>query len=333
MFYWDKGIFLTRAQLALDVSRRQPRGFISHAHADHIGAHELALCTPATARLYQHRRGAHRNTLELPYRKPLEFGGMRLTTFPAGHCLGSAMLRAEELSGNGQSLLYTGDFKLGSSATAEEAELPRADILVMESTFGRPEFQFPPRESVIAELVELVRSILADGRTPVLHLYPLGKGQEVTRLLTLAGIRVLQHPMIHETSQIYRKCGVDLGDVVCYTPDLLQHGEVPPGHAVVTLPRGMAGYRLPGISRPVSIILSGWAMDASTRHRRGVDHALPLSDHAGYDELLQTVEQVGPKQVYCTHGPRKAIEQMVNDLREAGMEAYPVSGSYQRRLF
>ena len=42
-------------------------------------------------------------------------------------------------------LLFTGDFKLGPSATCEEAELPQADILVMESTFGKPKYRMPPR--------------------------------------------------------------------------------------------------------------------------------------------------------------------------------------------
>ncbi len=160
MFHWDRGLFLTQAQLAVDVCRRQPRGFISHAHADHIGTHELALCTPETGRLYQHRRGKHRRLLELPYRQTIEFGGMRLTTYPAGHCLGSAMLLAEGLLAEGvlagggeRSLLYTGDFKLGPSATADEAELPQADILIMESTFGRPKYRLPPREEIVAELV------------------------------------------------------------------------------------------------------------------------------------------------------------------------------------
>ena len=46
------------------------------------------------------------------------------------------MLLAED---GEQSLLYTGDFKLGESATAERAELPQADILVIESTYGNPD--------------------------------------------------------------------------------------------------------------------------------------------------------------------------------------------------
>jgi Cft2 family RNA processing exonuclease len=141
MFHYDGGLKLTRIDLAIDVCRRQPRGFISHAHSDHIGRHELAFCTPATAQLYQHRMGPRR-VKDMPYRLTLEWDGMRLTTYPAGHIFGSAMLLAEE---DGQSLLYTGDFKLGESATAERAEPPRADILVMESTFGHPQYRLPPR--------------------------------------------------------------------------------------------------------------------------------------------------------------------------------------------
>ncbi len=61
------------------------------------------------------------------------------------------------LADNGeQTLLYTGDYKLGPSATSEPAELPRADVLVMESTFGLPQYRLPARASVIAHLFEIV---------------------------------------------------------------------------------------------------------------------------------------------------------------------------------
>ena len=95
MFHFDRGLKLTKADLAIDFRRRQPRGFISHAHNDHMARHQLALCTPDTGRLYQHRLGK-RSVHELPYRQPIDFGGLRLTTYPAGHCLGSAMLLAEK---------------------------------------------------------------------------------------------------------------------------------------------------------------------------------------------------------------------------------------------
>jgi Cft2 family RNA processing exonuclease len=319
MFHWDHGLFLTRAGLALDVTRRQKVGFVSHAHADHIARHELALCTAATAKLYQHRLG-QRRTAELPHRQPVPFGDFTLTTYPAGHCLGSAMLLADD---GEKRLLFTGDFKLGPSATCEEAELPQANILVMESTFGRPKYRMPPRSEIIAELIDLVRRILDEGRTPVIHGYALGKSQEITKILTLAGIPVQQHAEIFAVSQVYQECGMDLGDVIEF------QGAVKPGHALVTLPCGVKNFRMPGIKYPVSIVATGWAMDPGIKYQYRVDYALPLSDHADFDELLETAERVGATEIYCTHGPTE----FVGHLRAAGFNAHPITGRFQMRMF
>jgi Cft2 family RNA processing exonuclease len=320
MFHWDRGLFLTRAGLALDVLRRQKVGFISHAHADHIARHQLVLATTATGRLCKHRLGLQLRTVALDYRQPIEFGPLTLTTYPAGHCLGSAMLLAEE---DGRRLLYTGDFKLGPSATCEEAELPQAEVLVMESTFGQPKYRMPPRAEVVAQMVDLVQRTLADGRTPVIHAYALGKAQEVTRLLTLSGIPVQQHAETFAVSEVYRQCGVDLGEVSLF------EGSVKPGHTLVTLPRGVKHFRLRGIRHPVSIAVTGWAVEPGAKYRCQVDHALPLSDHADFDELVETARRVGAAEIYCTHGS----SEFVGHLRAEGFNAFPLSGEFQMRMF
>lgn len=316
MFHWEGGLMLTKAGLAIDFRRRQPRAFVSHAHSDHMARHEYALCTPETAALYQLRLG-RRPTLAMPFREPIEWGGLRLTTYPAGHCLGSAMLLAED---EGQSLLYTGDFKLGPSATSVPAELPRADILVLESTFGYPDYRLPPREQVLEQLFALVRRTLAEGAVPVIVAYALGKAQEVTRLLTDQGMRVLQDRRIHHVSQVYEAHGVALGDYG------LLAGRPEPG-SVVVVPPGTP--RLEELGREVRLAVTGWAVDPRAKYRLGVDHALPLSDHAGYDELFEAVAQVSPRVVYCTHGP----ESFVDRLRDAGINAHPLGRPSQRRLF
>jgi putative mRNA 3-end processing factor len=310
LFHYDRGLKLTNSDLAIDFRRRQKRAFVSHAHTDHMARHEYALCTPATGALYQFRYGP-RPTRDLPYGQPLDFADVRLTTYPAGHCLGSAMLLAED---GDTSLLYTGDFKLGESATAQRAELPKADILVIESTYGDPAYRLTPRDEAIAELLRLVREVLSGGGTPVVQAYVLGKGQEVSKILTSHGIPVLQHPKTFAISQVYRKCGVDLGDVHLYP------GEPLPGHAVVVPPGFHSGSRLPGLKRAVTFAVTGWAMHARTQHRLGVDHAIPLSDHADYDELLEAVERVEPRVIYCTHGPVRFVQR----LREAGFNAHPL---------
>jgi Cft2 family RNA processing exonuclease len=262
--------------------------------------------------------------MELPYRAAIEFGGLRLTTYPAGHCLGSAMLLADD---GDFRLLYTGDFKLAESYTAERAELPAADILVMESTFGLPRYRLPRREAVIAQLLAEVRAAFERERTPVIHAYALGKAQEVTKILTTAGIGVQQHPVTYAVSRVYAACGVDLGSGTATVGEYRDQPLV--GHAIVTLPRGMKNHRLPGLGATWSIAVTGWARDASARYRLGVDVALPLSDHADFDDLCSAVAQVNPQQVYCTHGPRA----FVDHLRIAGFDARPLVPDRQRQLF
>jgi putative mRNA 3-end processing factor len=316
MFHWDGGLKLTKAGLAVDIPRRQPRAFISHAHADHIARHEYALCTPPTSRIYQHRLG-RRRTLEMTYRVPIEWGGLRLTAYPAGHCLGSAMLLAED---GDQSLLYTGDFKLGESLTAEPAELPRAKILVIESTYGTPEYRLPPRRQAIEQLCERVRQAIASGGVPVVEAYALGKAQEVTAILASAGFAVLQHRSIHPISQIYESFGVKLGGLGLF------HGKAEPGQVVVVPPGTRLGLK---DAREVRFAVTGWAVDERTKYRLRVDHAIALSDHADYDGLLEAVRRVGPEKVYCTHGP----ESFVDRLHEAGFDAHPLGRPSQGRLF
>jgi putative mRNA 3-end processing factor len=317
MFHWDNGLKLTKADLAIDFNRRQPRAFVSHAHTDHIARHAYALCTPETSALYQYRLGK-RPTLELPYCQPIEWGGLRLTTYPAGHCMGSAMLLAED---GDQSLLYTGDFKLGQSATAQRAELCHADILVIEGTYGHPKYRLPPREQALDQLFTLVRQTLADGATPVILAYVLGKAQEITKLLTSEGFPVLQHRKIHEVSRVYEACGMDLGKYGLYC------GEVEPGCVLIVPPQSPdLPRRAP---RLVRFAVTGWALDASSKYRLRVDHAIPLSDHADYGELIEAVERVKPRTIFCTHGP----ESFADRLRDLGFDAHPLGHSSQGRLF
>ncbi|RMG04388.1 MAG: hypothetical protein D6741_01130 [Planctomycetota bacterium] len=275
------------------------------------------MCTPETAALYRLRRGNH-PVREMEYERPIEWNGTRLTVFPAGHCLGSAMLLAEE---NGSRLLYTGDFKLRPSLTVPPAAPPRADVLITECTYGSPEYRFPPREEAAAMLLEQVATARAEGKIPVVVAYSLGKAQEATRILTDAEQAVVQHPAVYEISAIYERFGVALGRYRRLEGTAVAEDEV-----VVLPPQA----KVPAFERPVfRILLTGWAVHPAAPYRLQADAAVPLSDHADYDELFALIEHVRPEIVYCTHGPRAFVDRLL----DAGIPAKHIDGPTQGRLF
>jgi hypothetical protein len=90
--------------------------------------------------------------------------------------------------------------------------------------------------------------------------------------------------------------------------------------------------RTPFVTRfnnPSRIILTGWALLKNAIYRYGVDHALPLSDHADYPELLQTIDLVHPKKIYTVHG----YEEFATHLRSRGLDAHPLKHHAQLTLF
>jgi len=308
MFHFDRGLKLTQIDLGIDVCRRLPRGFISHAHADHLAPHELAFGTPATLRFYNHRLGAKRRISPLNFGETKEWGELSLTVWPAGHILGSAMLRADD---GKQSLLYTGDFKLKPSLTPEAAELPKADVLVMECTFGQPQYRWPKRELIVEQLIERIHRLHAEHFQPIIHAYVLGKAQELTAILSRAGLRVIQHPLIYQYSQMYESLGCHLGSF-----EEFQDAGDCDGAVVLVPPRSQSSARLV-LPRAKRIAVTGWASDGHARRRYGVDYAFALSDHADFDELLECVERVEPKQVLCMHGQPS----FVDELKQRGVDA------------
>lgn len=316
LFFWDNGVKLRHSGLAVDIPRRQAFGFISHAHSDHIARHQLALCTPVTSALYQLRLGS-RPVREVDFGQPLELGTSTVCLYPAGHCLGSAMLWVEA---DGHSLLYTGDFRLGESATAERAQVPRADVLIMESTYGLPRYRMPPRAEVVELLLARIRWACENELLPVVVAYSLGKAQEVTALLQPLRLPLFVHKTIYAINRVYESFGVDLGQYRIVDKDVR-----PP--AVVIVP--------PGSNLSVQhkaiwkIAVTGWAIDPSAPYRLRVDEAIPLTDHADFDGLVSLVEMVAPERVYCLHGP----EIFVEHLRSRGWDARPLGRPTQYRLF
>jgi putative mRNA 3-end processing factor len=330
MFTWAQDLRLTGNNLFLDSRIPRARCFVSHAHSDHLGVHEQTICTPATAAFAEHRVGLSGEVVRLGYRTGYAFDAeTQLRLLPAGHVVGSAMLHVTRPEGT---LLYTGDFKLRQSRTVEAAEPEPADVLVMESTYGQPFFRFPPWETVAAELVERVEDAFRAGRQPIVLGYSLGKGQEITRLLTDAGFNVTLHGAVHSMSEIHRRLGVELGTYRRYAFEDF-HGpralELRERGVLVAPPNCARAGFCTRFDNPCRIVMTGWAMLKNAIYRYGVEHALPLSDHADFDELMELIERVRPKKIYSHHGYRE----FADILRATGFDAELARPDEQLSLF
>ena len=329
MLEWADDLKIRGTDLYLDSRRPRPLCFVSHAHSDHLGLHGRAIATSATAALASHRIGLSGAT-ELPYHVEHTLrDDTRVRLLPAGHVYGSAMIHVTRPEGT---LLYTGDFKLRDCLTVPCAEPVEADHLVMESTYGQPFFRFPPWRSVAEQLVDLVDTALRDGRQPIVMGYALGKAQEATRILTDAGIPVTVHGAVFAMSQLHDRLGVRLGAYRRYMADdfhgpraldLLQRG------VLIAPPNVARSAFVTKFKNPLRIILTGWSLLKGAIYRYGVDHALPLSDHADFDELMELIERVRPKKLFTHHGYREFAE----ILKAKGLDATVARPDDQLMLF
>jgi DNA ligase-1 len=322
---YSNGIYLADYDYWLDPKRPVERAFISHAHFDHFCEHKVADASGPTAELVAARANLETRFNVRLWREPwVVCDGLEARLYPAGHVLGSAMIYFE---GDGGSVLYTGDFKLRGSLTAEEADPPRAEILVMESTYGLGHYLIPPVEKVVGKIVDFCEGALEDGEVPILFAYSLGKTQEVlARLGARVSHPIYLHPQGYAMTQVYARLGIEFPPY--YELPVSQGME---GGGVVIAPPQMLGTAwVRKFSRRRTAMITGWALDPGAVYRFGTDEVFAMSDHADYRELLDLVQRVKPRRVFTVHG--FAVE-FAETLRRDGIEAWALGQENQLDFF
>lgn len=318
---YHRGLLLPAQELWLDPWDEKAFAFVSHAHSDHIAGHEEIIATPGTARLMNARLGGKRREHLLGFGERMEFEKFAATLIPAGHIFGSSQILVETGEGT---LLYTGDFKLRASQSAELAEWRPADTLIMETTYGLPKYRMPPTEQVVREMVEFCQEALEEGAVPVLLGYSLGKSQEILCALLKAGLTPMLHGSVYRMTELYRELRPDFPDgYVRYAAGQVE------GKVLVCPPSAARSLMLQRIRNRRTAVLTGWALDPGAKFRYGCDAAFPLTDHADYPDLVRYVELVKPKLVLTLHGFASAF---AADLRERGFEAWALSQENQLEL-
>jgi DNA ligase-1 len=294
----EGGIYLPQLRLWLDPHwPKEELVFVSHAHSDHTADHREVILSEPTARLMSARMGGKRIEHVLRYNGPQVFqrGGneFRITLVPAGHIFGSAMSLIEC---EGESLLFTGDFKLRRGLSAEPCQPVRADVLIMETTYGRPQYRFPPTEDVVRGVARFCKEALDNDETAVLYGYSLGKSQEILCALADLGLPIVLHGTVFNMTKVYEQFGH------CFPPYEKYEAGAAQGKVVVCPPSVSGSAMLRNLGKARCAVLTGWAVDAGCKYQYRCDAAFPISDHADYGDLIEFVKQVQPKRVYTLHG-------------------------------
>src|SRR5213595_879404 len=317
---YERGVYLPQQNLWLDPRDAKRFAFVSHAHSDHIALHDEILVSERTARLMQTRLPGTRIEHMLPFGERRRVHDLDLILLPAGHIFGSAQLC---LFTEEDTLLYTGDFKLRSGKSAEHVKWRQADTLIMETTFGRPCYRFPPTEQIINQVVTFCRETIDDGEVPVLLGYSLGKAQEILCGLEGAELIPMLHGSVYQMTRIYEQFGQSFCKFVRYDANDVA------GKVLICPPSANRSSMLEKIPRKRVAMITGWAVDLNAVYRYQVDAAFPLSDHADYNELIRYVEMVQPRRVLTLHGLAAAF---ADDLRARGIEAWALSEENQMEL-
>jgi putative mRNA 3-end processing factor len=288
------GAILLGKNTVCDSHADRPLRVVTHAHTDHmLGLEEslekcdLVLATTATMELIGVLRGSLADRVRaIEYYRSLKFGDEVVTLFPAGHIIGSSQVLVKDSTG--RRIVYTGDHKL------PEAKVLRADVLVMEATYGNPAHVRPFKDSVARELIELVERSLKVG--PVYIFGYHGKLQETVGILREAGIDtpVVMPERVYRIAEICRAHGIRMGE--CHLSkseearSILRRGEPFIGlyHMRSKQYVGHDATR---------IYLSGWEFLLPVRQLSDRDYAVALSDHSDFEQLLEYVEKSGPELV------------------------------------
>ena len=298
------GLYCAPGDFYIDPVRPVARAVITHGHADHARpGHDLVLATDETLAIMEARYGlGYAGAVRpLAYGEAVSRDGVELSLVPAGHVLGSAQVVVRH---RGLTLVVSGDYKRRRDPTCAPFEPVPCDVFVTEATFGLPVFRHPSDAGEIEKLLASVRQF--PERTHIVGAYSLGKAQRIIALLREAGwaAPIHTHGALDTMNAVYARFEVDLGPL---EPATDAGRKTLPGAIVIAPPGSVQTPWARRFADPVDAFASGWMRIRARTRQRGVELPLVISDHADWDELTATVDELRPGELWITHGREEAL--------------------------
>ena len=281
------GLYCRYGDFYLDPNQAVKTAIISHAHGDHAcnGNHHV-YCTKATSlfMLHRYKKFAAVDFHIHNYHETFDVNGVQIMFISAGHILGSAQV---VMTYQGTRYVYTGDYKLQPDPTCEPVEFIQADVLITESTFANPNTRHPKAE-------EEIRNLQQTGTNIMLGAYALGKSQRLIRLINdhCENKRILVHHSIMPFVKIYEQLGINMGAYEMYDRKVMKST---PGGLIYLVPPMVFRSYIKAIN-VVRVFASGW------KNLQSKELQLCISDHVDWNDIIETIKQVKPAEVWTTHG-------------------------------
>ncbi|HEX5850465.1 MAG TPA: MBL fold metallo-hydrolase [Rubrobacter sp.] len=345
---------------------------VTHAHLDHCGALPLLVrdrpnvpiyCTPPSAKLIVSALNDHaamggglpggapihevrKRLVPVPFGKPLDIGGTKVTLTESGHILGAASV----LFNSGPSTVFhTGDICMEDHFSIPSARLPDVrdiDLLIMEATLADQKPQ--PFAESIRTMVEVINdTTLERGGTVLIPTYALGQAQEI-----ILGIKhyakeygLDKEVFIYVDGSVVTTSERLYAEQLGYMKPYLQHSDpreiffsdniravanddkareriLSNPCAIIASPVTMQGgasafyrKRLEKHAQNAVILPSNAAASYGTHRAEGeeeqwrVEH-VSFAAHCTQDELLGITEKLSPRQIILIHGSRRRISDL-----------------------
>lgn len=319
---WDNGVMISSNKIRLTLDPIRPSefpSFISHAHKDHISGLRNDSCTKIST-IQTISLGEAildkkiKNAISCDYEETVNYHELNFKLINSGHVFGSASIFIEDRD---VTLLYTGDFNFTDTLMQKAMTPVECDVLIIETTYGRPGIAFPPREQIYLDILQWVAKTITENSLPILLVYPLGKAQEITKLFNAySSIPVVSHPKISKINSVVKGFGNDLTyyDMLDYGEELIRSKD-----CVCLFPSTYNSSFLKSKYPDSKIaIVTGWA---AVYDLNGFDACFPLSSHADYFQLIDFTMSCKPKEVYTLHGYAK---EFASKLAKMGIKARPL---------
>ncbi len=313
-------------KIACDTTNSKyfPLVFYSHAHSDHIPRRlpKTDIITSKTTQLLL--KNFTSNYDDPTYHQEYSFSDITIKQKSSGHIVGSTALFLESDEGK---LIYTGDVSIREKGFLEPFKPEKCDKLIVESTFGSPQYVFPEYDETIKEAREQISRYLEDGIPVVLMGYALGKAQMLYHAFSNLSETIIMHGSNYKINSLLLEEKIK-GSIpaiayevaketnllekkqnwILYTP--LKSGR----DAFISHLKEKHGAKL--------FAFSGWCLSSSYKFRMAVDHGIPISDHADFNELIEICEECNPDQIYTIYGDNVRF---AAELRKLDFNAYPLS--------